>query len=127
MAKKVTELQFTTPNRPGVLSKISHALKAARVNILHVWGCGEGSKACLGVVTSNNARAKQALKKMGIRTKEKALLLTQMPNRAGVLARMADKLAKARVNITSLSATTGGRRVAVLLNTSNNGKASRLL
>ena len=50
-----------------------------------------------------------------------------MPNRVGALEKVAHKLAKAKVNITCLSATSGGGRVAVLLNTKNNRKAARLV
>src|SRR3989338_4981495 len=120
MAKQVKELQFSTVNKIGILSKVAGALKAAKVNILHAWGCGEGSTGHFGLVTSNNASAKKALKKIGISSSEKEVLIVNLPNKAGALAQVADRLAKAKVNITCLSATTGGKRVAVVLNTKDN-------
>ena len=126
MAKKVKEIQFSTPNEVGVLSKVTGALKKARVNILHMWACGEGSKGTFGLVTNNNARAKKALKKIGRSFKEKEILVVNLPNKVGALARVANRLAKAGVNVTCVSATSGGNRVARHLGTKNNKKAQRL-
>ena len=127
MAKAVKELQFETPNKVGVLNKISGVFKKAGVNILHVWGCGEGSKGYFGVVTNNNAKAKKALKTLGFSAKERDLLVVSLPNKAGALTRISAKLAKANVSISSIAATTAGGRVALILNTQNNAKARRLI
>ena len=127
MAKKMKELQFTVKNRVGALCDVTCVLKAAKVNILHAWACGEGPKGQFGIVTSNNAKAKKALRKLGVRASETEVLVVGMPNRIGSLERIARKLAKARVNITCLSATSGSGRVSVLLNTRNNAKAARLV
>lgn len=127
MAKKLKELQFETPNKIGVLCKITCVLKEAGVNILHAWACGEGSRGQFGLVTSNNAKAKKALKKLGISTKEKNVLSVILSHKVGSLERVAHKLVKAGISITCLSATSAGNRVTVLLNTKNNDKAGRLI
>ena len=129
MAKVLKELQFETANRTGVLSKVAEALKKARVNLEQAWACGESSKGYFGIVTSNNAKAKKASKKLGVRRfSEKEVLMVTLPNRVGALARIANKLAKGGVNVTCLSATSAGRnRVGVLLGTKNNKKARRLV
>jgi len=127
MAKKMKELQFSTPNRVGVLASVTDAFKKARVNILEIWACGEGSKACFGVVTDRNAAAKQALKKLGIKTSEKEVLISNLTNKVGSLAAFSRKLAKAKINITCLSATTNGKRASVLFGTNKNNRAQRLV
>ena len=127
MAKRMKELQFTVPNKVGVLSKVTAVLKAAKVNILHAWACGEGATGYFGLVTSNNARARKALAKIGVKAGEKDVLVLTLSNRVGALDRAARRLAKAKVNITCLSATSAGGRVAVLFNTRNNKKAQRLV
>jgi len=127
MAKRVKELEFSVPNKIGALAKISTALEKGKVNILHVWACGEGPKACFDMVTNSNAKAKKILKKHGIKTSEKELLVLNLTHKVGSLARVARKLAKAKVNITCLSATTSGKRAAVLLSTNQNSKAARLV
>ena len=129
MAKVLKELQFETPNKTGVLAKVAEAMKKARVNLEQAWACGEGSRGHFGIVTSNNARAKKALKGLGIRRfSEKDVLMVALPNRVGALAGVARKLAKGRVSVTCLSATSAGKnRVAVLIGTSNNKKARRII
>ena len=129
MAKVLKELQFETANKTGVLSKIADALKKAHVNLEQAWACGESSKGYFGIVTSNNTKAKRALKKLGVKKfSEKEVLMITLPNRVGALARVADRLAKGGVNITCLSATSAGpNRVGVLLGTKNNKKARRLV
>ncbi|MBI2095999.1 MAG: hypothetical protein HYT89_07520 [Candidatus Omnitrophica bacterium] len=127
MAKQVRELQFTVPNKVGALSGITGALKTAKVNILHAWACGEGKSGYFGLVTSDNARAKKALARIGIKAGEKEALVLTLANRVGALDRAARLLANAKVDITCLSATSAGGRVAVLLGTKNNAKARRLV
>ena len=126
MAKKVKELQFSTSNKVGVLGQVTDALKKARVNILHLWACGEGSKGMFGLVTTNNARAKKALRKIGRSFTEKEMLVVTLQNKVGALAKVAKKLAKGGINIMGASATSAGKRVSLLLGTRNNKKAQRL-
>ena len=126
MAKKVKELQFSTSNKVGVLGQVTDALKKARVNILHLWACGEGSKGMFGLVTTNNARAKKALRKIGRSFKEKEVLVVSLQNKVGALAKVAKRLAKAGINVMGVSATSAGKRVSLLLGTRNNKKAQRL-
>ena len=127
MAKKVKELQFTTPNKVGVLACITDAFKTAKINIQDIWAYVDGSKAYFGIITNKNAAAKRVLKKCGMRVKEKDLLVLNLQNKVGVLARISRRLAKGKVNITCLSATTSGKRASVLVNTNNNRKAMRLV
>ena len=127
MAKKVKEIQFSVPNKVGTLSKIADALQKAGVNISHVWACGDGSTGHFGMVTSKNEAAKKALKKLGIASKEKEVLVLSLENKVGSLAKVAKRLAAAKVDITCLSATTSGGRASVLINTKQNSKAQRLV
>src|SRR3989338_548956 len=127
MAKKVKELRFSVPNKVGTLHKITQALKNAKVNILHAWACGEGSTGHFGLITHNNAKAKRALKKLRIQSSEKDVLVVSLANKVGALDRVAARLAKAKVNITCVSATSGGGRVSVLISTPNTAKAARIV
>jgi hypothetical protein len=127
MAKKLKELQFEIPNRVGVLCKVTCVLKEAGINILHAWACGEGPKGHFGLVTSNNTKAKKALKVLGVSAREKDVLSVTLSHKTGSLERVARKLAKAGVSLTCLSATSAGNRVAVLFNTKNNTKAQKIV
>jgi hypothetical protein len=127
MAKKVVELEFSVPNKVGALAKITDAFEKSKVNIHHIWACGDGKTASFGIVTDRNATAKSILKKHGINAKEKPLLVMNLANKVGSLAKAAKKLAKGNINITCLSATTSGSRASVLLGTANDKKAMRLV
>ncbi len=127
MAKKAKELQFSAPNKVGVLSNLTSAFKKAGVNILSIWAYGEGSKAYFGIITSRNEAAKKILKKLGMPAKEKEMLVMNCQNKVGVLARVAATLAKAKINITCLSGSTCGKRGTVVLSTNQNNKAARLV
>jgi len=127
MAKKAKELQFTAPNKIGVLSNLASALKKAGVNILSIWAYGEGSKAYFGIITNRNMAAKKILKKLGMAAKEKEMLVINCPNKVGVLARVSGRLAKAKINIACLSGSTCGKRGTMVLSTNQNNKAARLV
>lgn len=127
MAKKVKELQFTVKNKIGALAQITEALKAAKVNMLHIAAWGEGAKGYFNLITENNGAAKKALKKAGIRVTEQEVMIITLRNKVGSLDHVAKRLAKAKIDIKGLSATTGGKRVAVMINTKNNGKAARMI
>lgn len=129
MAKSLKELQFQTPDRTGMLSRVAAALKETRVNLEQAWAYADGSKGYFGIVTSNNTKARKALKKIGVKKfTEKEVLMVTLPNRVGALERIATRLAKGGVNVTCLSATSAGKnRVGVLVGTKNNSKARRLI
>jgi hypothetical protein len=95
--------------------------------MLHIAAWGAGTKGYFNLVTADNAAAKKALLKMGIRATEKEVLVVRLSNRVGSLDRIAQKLAKGKMDIKGLSATTGGKNVAVLINTKNNGKAAKII
>lgn len=125
MAKRVKELKFSVRNKVGVLAAITSALKAARVNIIHATAWVEGSKGFFNIVTNHNAKAKKALSALNIRASEGDVIVLTLQNKVGALERAAKKLAKAKVSISCLSATTAGPRTSVLIHTTNNAKAAR--
>lgn len=128
MATLLKELQFKTQNDVGVLSEVTQALKSAHVNLLHAWACGDGPNGFFGIVTNNNERAKKALKMLGIKATEREVVSVNLPNRTGELARVAKKLASAKINVTNVVATSArGRQVSVLIGTRNNQKAKRVI
>ncbi len=127
MAKRVKEIYFTAPNKVGVLAKVTQTLKAARVNIIHAVAWTEGAKGHFDMVTNNNAKAKKALAKIGIRAGDCDAVVLTLRNKVGSLDRAAKRLAKAKVNISCISATGAGPRTSVVLHTTNNAKAARLV
>lgn len=127
MAKIVKELQFSLANKVGGLEEITNVLKAQKVNILHMVAWVEEGRAFVNIVTDNNENAKKALSAMGMVTTEKDLLEVVLQNRIGSLNEVSSKLAKGGVDITCLSATGAGDKVAVLIHTDDNVKAAKLI
>jgi hypothetical protein len=81
------------------------------------------------MVVSDAARAKEALKAAKLRCGEEQALMLTLEDRPGALARVADKLAAAKINIKCAYATTGamGGSTTVVLSVSNVDKAASVL
>ncbi len=127
-AKKVKQLSFTMANRAGLLSEVSSALSGAKININTVCAYEMGDSAHFMLTTDGNARARKALAKLGIESKEEDVVAVEMPNKIGELEKVSKKIADAGINIVYVYGTTGtGRSSACLLQTSDNAKAIRVI
>ena len=126
---QVKQITVTAESKPGVLAKVCAALAGANVNILAVCAADAGGRGKLRLVVSDPARAKQALTDAKIRCGEEPALALTLDDRPGSLARVAEKLAAAKINIKCTYATTtgGGGSAQVILVVSNPDKAERAL
>lgn len=127
MAKLISEIYFRAPHKPGVLAEIGEALGKAKVNILHLGACGSNGRAEVGLFTNKDAKARNVLKKLGFKPKMRKKVYLSLANKPGSGARAFKKLAKNKINIKSIMATYGGKREAVIMDTSNNNKAAKVL
>ena len=126
---KTTQLTLTLESKPGVLAKISQALAGAGVNITAICAAETAGRGKIRMVVSDPARAKEALKAAKLRPGEEPALMLTLEDRPGALARVADKLAAAKINIKCAYATTGamGGSTTVVLSVSNVDKAASVL
>jgi hypothetical protein len=125
---KTTQLVLTLQSKPGVLAGISRVLADARVNILSLSAAEAAGRGKIRMIVSNPTVAKRALRKARVRFVEEAAFAKRLRNKPGSLARVVEKLARARVNIRSAYATTAGRGGAtVVITVSNAAKARRLI
>jgi hypothetical protein len=126
---KTTQLTLTLESKPGVLAKISQALAGAGVNITAICAAETAGRGKIRMVVSDPARAKEALQAAKLRCGEEPALVLTLEDRPGALARVADKLAAAKVNIKCAYATSGGLggSVTVVLSVSNVDKAASAL
>lgn len=126
---KTTQLTLTLESKPGVLAKISQALAGAGVNITAICAAETAGRGKIRMVVSDPARAKEALKAAKLRCGEEQVLLLTLEDRPGALARVAAKLAAAKINIKCAYATTGGMggSATVVLSVSNADKAASVL
>ena len=126
---KTTQLTLTLESKPGVLAKISQALAGAGVNITAICAAETAGRGKIRMVVSDPARAKQALTAAKLRCGEEPALMLTLEDRPGALARVAEKLAAAKINIKCAYATTGGMggSTTVVLSVSNVDKAASVL
>lgn len=126
---KTTQLTLTLESKAGVLAKICQALAGAGVNITAICAAETAGRGKIRMVVSDPARAKEALKSAKLRCGEEAALLLTLEDRPGALARVAEKLATAKINIKCAYATTGGMggSTTVVLSVANADKAAAVL
>jgi len=124
-----TQITVWGRNRPGNLAKITGALAAKGVNLLGVYASDAKGRSALRVLVSKAARAKAALKAAGFRTSQEPVVMISLPDKPGQLARVAAKLARARVNVHYSYATLsmGARRACIVLGVSSAAAARRAL
>ena len=81
------------------------------------------------LLVNDPVRAKRALRKAKYRASEEPAFALRLRNKPGALARLTARLAKERINVRSIYATTAGRGSAMVVLTvgGNAGKARRVL
>ena len=124
---RMTQLVLTLQSRPGVLANIARALADAGVNITALCAGDAAGRGKMRILVNNAAKARRALRAAGYRPTEEPAFVVRMRNRPGTLARVADKVAKARINIKSAYATTAGGSASVVLTLASPARARRLL
>jgi hypothetical protein len=125
-AKQIT---IWVRNRPGTLAKITSALAGKGVNITGLFASDAKGRSAVRLLVSNAARAKAALKRAGFQATDEPAVVLNLADKAGQLARVAGKLARARVNISYGYATVSpaAKRAHIVLGVRNAAAARRAL
>ncbi|MDQ7786664.1 MAG: hypothetical protein RDU01_03570 [Thermodesulfovibrionales bacterium] len=127
-AKKVKQLSFETKDKIGMLSAVTAAIAAAKVDITATCAYGMDRDAYFMLITSSNAKAKKALGKLGIPVEEEDVVLVELPNRPGALQQVAKKIADSGINIQYMYATAAsGKTSTGVLATDNDAKAVKVI
>ena len=108
--KVCRQLSVFLENKPGTLARVSDALAARGINIVAFSISDAVDHGVLRMVVSDPIQAAHLLGDGGMMVLESDVLAVDLPNRPGALARLAEKLSKARVNIEYAYGTTGGAR-----------------
>ena len=122
---RVTQLTVSLKSRPGVLAQLARTLADAGVNIASLSADAASGRGKIRVVVSDAGKAKRALRRAKYRASEEPAFVVRLRNKPGALARVAEKLAKARINIKSAYATTAGRAGATVVFTVGSAKKAR--
>ena len=106
-ASKVKEIVATTPNKVGMLAKITNAISDAGVNIIAISAHTMGNKAKFMIVTEDNQKAMRALRKKKLIVGEGDAVSVTLSNKIGSARELANKLAKAGIDLNYCYGSTG--------------------
>jgi hypothetical protein len=126
---RTTQLTLSLVSRPGTLAAVARTLAAAGVNITALSAAETAGRGKIRLLVNDPVRARRALRAAKYRTSEEPAFVVRLRNRPGALARVATRLARERINIRSIYATTTGRGSAMIVLTvgGNPSKARRVL
>ncbi len=124
-----TQLALFLDNRPGMLARVCDALSTADINIYAITTSDTVDHVVIRMVVSNPRKAMLIFEEHGTLVVEDEVLMVDGDNKPGTLARLTDKLAKAKVNVEYLYSTThpGIKKGLIIIRVSNVKKALKVL
>jgi hypothetical protein len=93
------QLAVFLENRPGMLARVCDALAEAKINIFAISTSDTVDHSVIRMVVNDPRKAMAVFEEYGTFVVEDDVLLIEGDNKAGSLARLAHRLAEARVNI----------------------------
>lgn len=126
---KARQLAVFLANQPGTLKDVCEALGRAGVNILALSISDTVDHAVVRLVVNDPRRALDVLEDHNAMVVECDVLMIESDNRPGTLAAIADKLARARVNIeyAYLATSPKSRRGLCIMRPANIDRAMKAL
>lgn len=127
-AVKGEEIFFVTENKVGKLEEITKIIKENNINIRAINAFGLGSEACFRLLTSDNTKTKDILKKFG-KIESKEVIIVDMPDKVGQLYEIALKLKEANIDISYMYGTAAipGGSAIIVFSCNDNNKAIEVL
>jgi hypothetical protein len=123
------QLALFLENRPGTLARVCDALAAEKINIYAVSTSDTVDHIVVRMVVSDPARALFVFEAHGTLVVEDEVLMIEGDNKPGTLAKLAHKLADAKVNIEYAYCATppAAKRGLMIVRVSNAKKAMQVL
>jgi len=125
----VKQLSVFLANKPGTLGAVCSELSKAKINIYALTISDTVDHAVVRMVVSDTRKALHIFEQRGVLTVENKVLMIENDNEPGSLARIANRLSKAKINIeyaylaTSPTSQTG----LLILRSSDTKKALKVL
>jgi len=125
----VHEVAAYLENKPGRLAKICSALAHDKINIQALSVMDTAERSVLRFVTDDLEPSRRVLTSLGTEFEVGEVLLVQMDNRPGALARILERLAEEHINIEYAYVSVSGEpgRSVGIFHTSNPKKALQVL
>jgi hypothetical protein len=123
------QLSLILENRPGVLAAVCADLADRRINLEAIYVENLVDHSIVRMVVSRPDEAVHLLGEAGVLVFENEIIAVSLQNRPGMLAKVAERLGAAKVNIDYLYASIApaGRTTAVYLRVSDMRKAQKAL
>src|SRR5689334_25374631 len=102
---KTKQFTISIDNQPGAVAHIAKTLGEAKINILSLLGTAQGAAGIVQLIAEDPRRAKKPLDGRRISYQDTPAEIYDLPNKAGALAQVVEKLASKGVNLTSIHAT----------------------
>ena len=124
-----TQLAVFLANRPGALARVCEALANAKINIHALATSDTVDHTVVRMVVSDPTKALMLLGEAGVLALETEVLTIETASEPGVLAKIAESLAEAEVNIeyAYLAGGRGSEKGLIILRPSDVEKARRVL
>ena len=124
-----TQLAVFVANRPGALARVCDALAKAGINIHALATSDTVDHTVVRMVVSDPTKALMLLGEAGVLALETEVLMIEAASQPGVLAKIAERLAEAEVNIeyTYLAGSAGAEKGLIILRPSDVEKAKTVL
>src|SRR6267378_8455154 len=119
------QLAIFLDNRPGMLARVADELAKARINIYAITTSDTVDHSVIRMVVNDYRKAVHLFEEHGTLVVEDDVLMVDGSNKPGELARMAHKLADAKINIEYCYSATpaDARKGVMIMRVSNPGKA----
>jgi hypothetical protein len=123
------QLAIFLDNRPGMLARVADALAEAKINIYAIAISDTVDHSVIRLVVSDYRRALHVFEAHGTLVVEDDVLMVDGSNKPGELAKIAHKLAAAKVNIEYCYSATSpeAKKVLFIMRVSNAAKALKVL
>jgi hypothetical protein len=124
-----TQLAVFLANRPGALARVCEALARAEINIHALATSDTVDHTVVRMLVSDPTKALMLLGEAGVLALETEVLMIETASEPGVLAKIADRLAEAEVNIeyAYLAGGRGSQKGLIVLRPSDVEKAQSAL
>ena len=124
-----TQLALFLDNRPGMLACVCEALSTAKINIYAITTSDTVDHSVIRMVVSDTRKALLLFEERGTLVVESEVLMIEGDNKPGSLARIAQRLADAGVNIEYAYCATppDAKKGLLILRISNAKKALKIL
>jgi hypothetical protein len=126
-ARMAKEAIVRMNNRMGVLAQVAKNLADMGINIEAVIATVEGADAVIRMVTGDHQRTLDALRAQRLAVQEAKIVAAEVEHRPGLLREITEKLAREHIDLSYLYATAAGDKCLVVLSSTNNDWAVKVL